>query len=259
MWAGCEKVARTSRPRGERWPPEGRRPLRGPRRGRARGAGGLAVRRGGGGDAAPLGDLANVKRRAIPPDRRRCGCGCDSRRPIVCASKQDPRTERGIRAARRGGRCATAPPARALRGAVFCPGSRGVEGASGRVLDARIGWQRAQTHWARKILSQQRRSSSQAPLSLGSRNPSRMSTGCDFQSDQSLQVAGADPRSLRRSRLTGRQTCKRGANMSARVGTPTRHGQASCSPRPRRQSPSRCLACAAWLADGQRTGTIWLG
>ena len=156
-------------------------------------------------------------------------------------------------------RATTAPPARALRGAVFCPGSRGVEGASGRVLDARIGWQRAQTHWARKILSQQRRSSSQAPLSLGSRNPSRKWTGCDFQWDQSLQVAGADPRSLRRSRLTGRQTCKRGANMSARVGTPTRHGQASCSPRPRRQSPSRCLACAAWLADGQRTGTIWLG
>ena len=214
------------------------------------------MRRGGGGDAAPLGDLANVKRRAIPPDRRRCGCGCDSRRPIVCASKQDPRTERGIRAARRAGRCATAPPARALRGAVFCPGSRGVEGASGRVLDARIGWQRAQTHRSPKILSHHRRSSSQAPLDLGSRNPSRLYFVYDLGSHQPLQVAGAGRRSLRRSRLTGRQTCKSGAKMSARVGTPARHGQASCSPRPRRQSLSPSLACAAWLADGQRTGTI---
>ena len=203
-----------------------------------------------------MGDLANVKRRAIPPDRRRCGCGCDSRRPIACASKQDPRTERGIRAARRGGRCATAPSARALRGAVFCPGSRGVEGASGRVLDARIGWQRAQTHRSRKILSHQRRSRSQAPSSLGSYNPSRTCARYDLQCRQSLHVAGADPRSLRRSRLTGRQTCKRGAKMSARVGTPTRHGQASCSPRPWRQLLSPSLACAAWLADGQRTGTM---
>ena len=215
------------------------------------------MRRGGEGDAAPLGELANVKRRAMPQTRRRCSCGCDSRRPSVSAKQQDPRTERGIRAARRAGRCAIAPPARALRGAVFYVGPGGAEGASGRVLDARIGWQRAQTHRSRTILSLQRRSSSRAPLALGSRNPSRTSAINDLQSDQGLHVAGAGRRSLRRSRPTGRQTCKRGANMSARVGTPARYGQASCSPQPRRQWPSRCLACAARHGGCNRTEVPW--